>query len=230
MRVAMVRSRGRFRAIPARRDRSTPLIGVVGEIFCRLNTFSNDDLVRRVEEYGGECWVSDITEWVWYTNAEQSRKMKLAGKGYSLEAAKAWIKNRVQRNDEHVLLGPFKDDLAGYEEPPMKDVLEAAEPYLPASGAFGEMVLNIGKAICLARRGVDGIIDISPFTCMNGIVSEAIYPRVSRDLDGIPIRSFYFDGTEVDLDRDIGVYIELAKTYHRRKKYQRESPGFPGAG
>ena len=44
---ALVRARDRFRAIPGRRDRATPLIGIVGEIFCRLNTFSNENLVRR---------------------------------------------------------------------------------------------------------------------------------------------------------------------------------------
>jgi hypothetical protein len=43
---------------------------------------------------------------------------------------------------------------------------------------------------------------------MNGIVCEAIYPRISRDLGGIPIRNFYFDGTQSDLDRDLGVYME----------------------
>ena len=47
LRDALVRCRDRFRAIPGRRDRTTPLIGIVGEIFCRLNTFSNENLVRR---------------------------------------------------------------------------------------------------------------------------------------------------------------------------------------
>jgi predicted nucleotide-binding protein (sugar kinase/HSP70/actin superfamily) len=87
---------------------------------------------------------------------------------------------------------------------------------------MGEMVLNVGKAIYLAKHGADGIIDISPFTCMNGIVSEAIYPRISKDLGGIPIRNFYFDGTQSDLDRDLGVYIELARSYQRRKKWKRQ--------
>jgi predicted nucleotide-binding protein (sugar kinase/HSP70/actin superfamily) len=87
------------------------------------------------------------------------------------------------------------------------------------------MVLNVGKAVCLARRGVDGIIDISPFTCMNGIVSEAVYPRLSRDCGGIPIRNFYFDGTQADLDRDLGVYIELARTYRARKAAGTKRPG-----
>jgi predicted nucleotide-binding protein (sugar kinase/HSP70/actin superfamily) len=100
-------------------------------------------------------------------------------------------------------------------------VLKCAHPYLPQAGALGEMVLSTGGAIALYRRGADGIVDISPFTCMNGIVTEAVYPRVSKDHDHIPIRVFYFDGTHSDLDRDVGIFLELAKTYKRRKKIAR---------
>jgi predicted nucleotide-binding protein (sugar kinase/HSP70/actin superfamily) len=221
MRESMVRCRDRLRQVAVRREPNTPLIGIVGEIFCRLNAFSNEDLVRRLEEYEAEAWISDLTEWVWYTIAEQFRKFKLQGKQISLDALGAWIRKRVQKRDEHVLLEPFREDFQGYEEPDVNEVLEAARPYLPADGALGEMVLNVGKAICLARRGADGIIDISPFTCMNGIVCEAIYPRISRDLGGIPIRNFYFDGTQNDLDRDLGVYLELAHSYQRRKPHHR---------
>jgi len=85
---------------------------------------------------------------------------------------------------------------------------------LPPDGAVGEMVLNVGAVSCLALRGVDGILDISPFTCMNGIVSEAIYPRVSADLGGLPVRNLYFDGTASDLDLELGVFVEMARTYH----------------
>lgn len=223
MRNSLVRCRDRFRSVAVHRDPSTPLIGIVGEIFCRLHSFSNENLVRRLEEYGAEGWLSDITEWVWYTIAEQFRKFKLTGRQISKEALGAWIRKRVQKHDEDVLLEPFREDFRGYEEPSVEEVLEAARPYLPCDGALGEMVLNIGKTVCLARKGVDGIIDISPFTCMNGIVCEAIYPRVSRDLGGLPIRNFYFDGTQSDLDRDLGVYLELARTYQRRNQYRRAS-------
>jgi predicted nucleotide-binding protein (sugar kinase/HSP70/actin superfamily) len=221
IRECLVRCRERFRATPIHRDRSMPLIGVVGEIFCRLNTFSNDDLIRRLEEYGGEAWLSDITEWVWYTNSENFRKLKLKGRLISKDGLMAWVRKKVQHRDEHVMLEPFREEFVGYEEPDVYEILELAQPYLPRDGALGEMVLNVGKAIYLAKKGADGIIDISPFTCMNGIVSEAIYPKVSRDLGGIPIRNFYFDGSQSDLDRDLGVYVELARSYQRRKKYQR---------
>ena len=49
-----------------------PLIGVVGEIFCRLNTFSNEDLIRKLESYGAEACLSHISEWVEYTNNEKN--------------------------------------------------------------------------------------------------------------------------------------------------------------
>jgi predicted nucleotide-binding protein (sugar kinase/HSP70/actin superfamily) len=224
---AMVRARDRFRAVPADYDRSRPLIGVVGEIFCRQNTFSNFDLIRVVEEEGGECWLSDIGEWVWYTDDEQRRRLIDQGRRISKDNAVRFLKNKVMRADEHALYGPFAEDLVGYEEPEdVKEVLEMSKPYLPYTGALGEMVLSSGKAIYLYEKGADGIIDISPFTCMNGIVTEAVYPTLQRDLENMPIRTFYFDGTQGDLERDVGIFLELAHTYQRRKHKPRKYPAY----
>jgi predicted nucleotide-binding protein (sugar kinase/HSP70/actin superfamily) len=215
---SMIRARERFRKLDARRDREQPLIGIVGEIFCRLNTFSNENLIGSLEQYGAEAWLSDIVEWVWYTNSEVFRKLKLENRIWSLEALGSWVRQRVQKHDENRLVEIFREDFASREEPDIYEVLECARPYLPREGAFGEMVLNVGKAVYLAKKGAAGIIDISPFTCMNGIVCEAIYPQLSRDLGGIPIRNFYFDGTQSDLDRDLGVYMELARSYRKRRQ------------
>lgn len=223
---AMHRCRARFRAVPAAYDRAVPMIGVVGEIFCRLNTFSNEDLIRKLEGFDAEGWLSDISEWVLYTNTEQVRKLKLRGRVLSLDMIKAMLRDKIQHGDEHAIIEPFKEDLRGYEEPTVHETLELALPYLPVGGCLGEMVLSVGKAAYLAKKGADGIIDISPFTCMNGIVSEAVYPKLSRDLGGIPIRNFYFDGTQSDLDRDLGIYMELARSYGEKKPYKREYPAY----
>jgi predicted nucleotide-binding protein (sugar kinase/HSP70/actin superfamily) len=218
----MVRARERFRRVPAHYDPETPLVGVVGEIYCRLNTFSNEDLIRKLESYGTECSLSHIAEWVAYTNTEQERKLRLRGRAISLDMLKAHLRTYIQRSDEHALMAPFHDDFVGYEEPEIEEIIELAWPYLPVCGAQGEMVLSVGRAAYLALHGADGVIDISPFTCMNGIVSEAIYPKLSREHGGIPIRNFYFDGTQFDLDRDLGIYLELARSYREKKPYPRK--------
>jgi len=220
----LLRARKRFRELPVQFDATKPLIGVVGEIFCRLNSFSNSELVRRLEEAGAEVWMNDLSEWIWYTNVDQSRALRLHSRQISLEGLSAYIRNQIQRKDEHALLEIFHEDFYGYEEPKrVQEVLDYAEPYLPSFGANGEMVLNVGKAVYFARKGLDGVIDISPFTCMNGIVGEALYPLVSRENAGIPIRNFYFDGTQSDLERDIGIFLELAKSYQRRKPWPRQT-------
>ncbi|MGO8789869.1 MAG: hypothetical protein ACLQVL_21120 [Terriglobia bacterium] len=223
---AMTRCRDRFRRVPALYDPEIPLIGVVGEIFCRLNTFSNEDLIRKLEGYGAECCLSHIGEWVSYTNAEAKRKLLLTGRKISWEMAKTFIRSHIQHADEEALIAPFKEDFVGYEEPPIEEVLDLAWPYLPTGGALGEMVLSVGKAAYHAKHGADGIIDISPFTCMNGIVTEAIYPKLSKAYGGIPIRNFYFDGTQADLDRDLGIYMELARSYREKKPYRRHYPAY----
>ncbi len=222
--AAMERTRDCFRRVPVNPDPDIPLIGVVGEIFCRLNNFSNDDLVRKLESYGAQAWLSDIAEWIGYTNWEVERKLRLRGAAFSKAMLASKIRKRFQHADEEALLHPFKEDFAGLEEPPTDEVLALAEPYLPPTGVLGEMVLSVGKAAWLARNGADGVIDISPFTCMNGIVSESVYPKLSREYGGIPIRNFYFDGTQSDLDRDLGIYMELVRSYREKKPWKREQP------
>ncbi len=224
LQAALKRARDRFHAVPARFEAGRPLIGIVGEIFCRLNTFSNQELLRRLEAQGAECWMSDIAEWIGYSNEEEFRKLRLAGRNYSWTMLKSKLRSHVQHADEHALQSLFIEDFAGYEEPSTPELLKLAQPYLPFGGAEGEMVMNLGRSAYLTMRGVDGIVDISPFTCMNGVVSEAIYPKLRRDYGGIPVKNFYFDGQQSDLDRDIGIYLELARTYREKKPYPRSYP------
>jgi len=56
---------------------------------------------------------------------------------------------------------------------------------------------------------------------MNGIVSEAVYPAVSADHDDLPIRSLYFDKVNTHIDRDLEIFLDLARAYQRRKRQPR---------
>jgi predicted nucleotide-binding protein (sugar kinase/HSP70/actin superfamily) len=218
-------ARDRFRRIPARYTRERPLVGLVGEIFCRLNTFSNEDVARRVERLGGECWLSDTAEWVMYTNWSRETEAARTSGRLSRRYLKHRLKTLVQRRMEQALYAPLAGDFRGSEEPhDVREILQVAEPYLPAEGALGEMVLSVGKAIYLHGKGVDGVLDISPFTCMNGIVSEAVYPAVSADHDDIPIRVCYFDKAMSHIDRDLEIFLDLARAYAKRKRHARVYP------
>jgi predicted nucleotide-binding protein (sugar kinase/HSP70/actin superfamily) len=210
--------RDRMARIPLKEERGTrPLIGMVGEIFIRFNSESNQQIVRRIEALGGEVWIADISEWVWYTNAERERRFRENGRAYGPGMAAAKIRRWVQKHDEETILAPLKAVFSGRGETGVETLLEYSRPYLPHEKAMGEMTLNTGKAIAFQKSGCDGVIDASPFTCMNGIVTEAVYPHVSRDFGGMPIRIFYFDGVPFDLDSGLEIFLELAKGYRRKQ-------------
>ncbi len=216
--AAMGRSRERFRAVPVADDGTRPLVGVVGEIFCRLNTYSNDDVIRKIESFGGEAWLSGVVEWVWYSNALELADLKRTGRGLSRRRLSASVSEVFQRRDEERLLAPLAGAFRGREDPhDVRDLLSLAEPYLPWRGAIGEMVLSVGKAVWLWKCGADGVVDVSPFGCMNGIVSEAVYPGVSRACGGIPIRSFYVDRATSRVEDGLEIFMELVRSYRRRR-------------
>jgi predicted nucleotide-binding protein (sugar kinase/HSP70/actin superfamily) len=222
---ALREARALINAVPVDYSDPRPLIGIVGEIFCRLNKFSNDDVVRKVEETGGECWMSDVSEWVWYTNAAQLQLLERYRRRFTKENFGARIKWHLQRRDEHAFLSAFEGDFDGYEEAhDIREIMELARPYLPPEGVLGEMMLSVGKAIYLHGKGVDGILDINPFSCMNGIVAEAIYPRVSRVIDGLPIRVLYYDGSGADRRHELEIFMDLVGEYRERKKPVRRFP------
>ena len=222
--AALTVARDEFRAVPADYRQKRPLVGVVGEIFCRLTPFTNDYTIRKLEEYGAECALAHVVEWVWYTNDEQQKRLRQTGRRFSKAMLGAKIKDYIQHKDEHRIHHVFHEDFHGYEDPPIGDVLNYSMPYLPCTGALGEMTLSVGKTIFHYHQGCDGVVDISPFTCMNGIVTEAVYPKVSADHDHMPIRNFFFDGTSTDLDRDVAIFVELARAYQVRKKTKRVYP------
>jgi len=224
---AVEQMRDRFRAVPADYVKGRPLIGLVGEIFCRHHAFSNDDVARRIEQLGGECWISDIAEWVWYVNWHVEDATSREQGWLNTTMLRHKLQTHVQHGDERKLLAPVIEDLTGYEEPhDIREVLAASEPYLPTRGCIGEMVLSVGKAVYLYGKGADGIIDISPFTCMNGVICEAVYPAVSEAHDDLPIRTFYFDGVNTNIDRDLEIFLDLARAYRSRKRKPRVYPGY----
>ena len=186
-------SREAFSQMPIDRAVRRPIVGIVGEIFLRTHRFSNNDLVNKIEELGGEAWVAPMLEWLLYTNAITKENFRQEGKWKDL--AFIWIQDRVQKWDEHRLASVFKGTLRSLEEPSTELLLEQARPYLDPAYE-GEAILSVGKSIDYARRGLSGLIAVMPFTCMPGTIVTAISKRLREDLQFIPFLSLAYDGLD----------------------------------
>ncbi|MFH0988953.1 MAG: hypothetical protein V1799_02945 [bacterium] len=211
--------RNAFHNISIHDPGSKPLIGGVGEIYCRLDEGSNNEIIRHIEDYGGEVWLSGVIEWVEYTNEEVALNLRASGRSFSLARGAFELRRLIQRWNERALMAQFREDFRGYEEPAdINEIFRRSLQYLPSYATMGEMVINTGRAVYLQEKGVDGIIDISPFTCMNAIVCEAIYLKISRDHDNIPIKVLYFDGKAKDWSQDVEMFMDLVRDYRERKR------------
>jgi predicted CoA-substrate-specific enzyme activase len=170
-----------------------PLVGIVGEIYVRNNTFANEDVIGAVEQFGGEAWMLPITDWVIYTSSLENYKEEFPGTIFSWDKADTWVTYTWMKHWEKKLMqaaSPFLDDR---HEPRFQEYLEMATPYIPFY-LGGEGKLSVGRAIKFAQQGAAMVVNCAPFGCMPETVATAIFGRVSADID-MPIVSLFYDGS-----------------------------------
>lgn len=88
---------------------------------------------------------------------------------------------------EHVL----KPSLFYHKESHRERSVKYAKNYMKRA-IGGECIETIGDVVYAAKHGVDGVIHISPFSCMPEIVAQNILPKVSKSED-IPVLSLILD-------------------------------------
>jgi predicted CoA-substrate-specific enzyme activase len=192
-----------------------PLIGIVGEIFVRLNRFSNEDVIRKIEQFGGEAWLAPMTEWILYVNTI-AKGRSFRKKSFS-NLLKVYLTDYYQKKDEHKLEKIFKNHLRNFGEPKTRSIFKKAKPYLDSSFE-GEAILSVGKTIDFAKRGASGIVNIMPFTCMPGTIVSTLLKRYREEHNNIPILNMAYDGQEqTNTLTRLEAFMYQAKEFQNRK-------------
>jgi len=187
--TAMKLAHKAFSEIPVDRSVKRPVIGVVGEIYVRCNRFSNENLVKTLEDLGAEVKVPPVAEWIFYTN--HTSKKKNWSRGNYGNFFRTAFNDYFQHRYEDKLMDAF----GGEHEPHTKDILKLAAPYINETFE-GEAVLSIGKVVDYITNDIDGIMNAMPFTCMPGTVVNGILKRVREDYDNIPYLNMVYEGIE----------------------------------
>lgn len=207
-------ARKRFEQIKVINPGSKPRIGIVGEIYIRSNAFSNEFIVRELEKLGAEVWLPPISEWFLYLNYT-SRRYSLRNKRFA-NFWRTYITELVQKRDEHKLAHIFDGSLVNHPEPPISKTLQAAKPYLDDSFE-GEAVLSVGKCADYIKKGVSGLVNVMPFTCMPGTIVGAVMKRYREDHNNIPFLNMAYDGQE-----ETNTLTRLEAFMHQARQYQRQ--------
>ncbi len=201
--TALVRqARNELLAIP-RDDSPRPLVGIVGEIYVRQNAFTNQDVVRRIEDAGGEAWNAPISEWIVYT-AHLEAWLLRERKGSLVDRISTHLKNRFFERDEAMWMrhaSPLLDDRV---EPPVSESLREGSAWFPMEFE-GESILTVGRAIEFMKGGASLVVNCAPFGCMPGTMAAGVFQDIERSY-GVPVANMFYDG-EGDLNARIGTYL-----------------------
>jgi predicted CoA-substrate-specific enzyme activase len=189
----------RLRANVDFRQPGKPLVGIVGEIFVRLNYFSNQHVVEAVEAYGGEAWLSPMAEWVHYVWELIARKSGI------LKKPGSYLKKHFLHAVEKDVMAMFSPILEDRHEPPIGEVLKKGKSFIPL-GFEGESILTIGRAKLFAEQGASLIVNCSPFSCMPGRITSYLFQNY-RDFFRVPVVNLVFDGIG-DISSQVGFYLK----------------------
>ena len=211
---ALKKSRMLFEAVEADRTVQRPVIGYVGEFYVRANAFSNQDVIRKIEELGGEVWAAPLLEWFLYRNVRRSMRSMLVGD------IGLWLKNNVKdifmRKMERDYAHVFEGYLKNVHEPTSSEVLEMAAPYVHKSFE-GEAIMTVGKAVDFVRKNCAGVVSVMPFTCMPGTISNALLKRIREEMGEFPFLNMVYDGVEQGTSQTrIEAFMHQAKEYAKR--------------
>ena len=196
-----------------------PLVGIVGEIFVRMNSFSNQHLVEVIEAAGGEAWMAPMSEWLFYV-------MELSGRQGLWARQKARLRHTLLHAIEGQALNLCAPLLDDRHEPPITEVLKVAGRYLPL--AFeGEAVLTLGRAQRFAAGGAALIVNCAPFSCLPGRITAHLF-RLHPEICGVPVVNLFFDGT-CDVASRVQVYLQSpnGRSLAQNASFTRP-PAFPG--
>lgn len=180
-----------------KRDEKRPLVGVVGEIYVRSDPYINNNLVKTIEDLGGEAWLAPFAEWIFYTIAVRNLLAKQRGisAGTIVEKAVAWLEsNFFFEKWDHYYYNIASPILHDRHEHPIDDVMAAGQKYIPWQFE-GEAVITLGRSELFVKRdGCKAIVNASPMFCMPGTITTSIFPVLEKELN-VPVICNFYDGS-----------------------------------
>ncbi len=190
---ALNTSAARFRATPLRRAVGTrPRVGIVGDVFTRVNPHSNDQLYAKLNQMGFDVWSSGSVIDVSFLAMEQ-RHAELFKEGRPAAAAAAKALIPALKSGRRLIDRCFPDSIRTPQERHYPDVLRASSRYV-SFWIDKVLSLNLNRIEELHRAGADGIINVMCHNCMLGTVTASLSKSIRKDIDDKPFCSLVFEG------------------------------------
>lgn len=190
-----------------------PRVGIVGEILVKFHPYANNQVVKLIEEEGGEAVVPDFIDFFLY--GLFNRKYKAEHFGFSnLNASIGKIALEFIEFYRNPIRKALQDSNR-FEAPlEIQEVAEKASRFLSLGNQMGEGWLLTGEMAELMDSGISNIICVQPFGCLpNHIVGKGMFNAIKKEYPNANLVAIDYDSSisKVNQVNRIKLMMSVAK-------------------
>jgi predicted nucleotide-binding protein (sugar kinase/HSP70/actin superfamily) len=184
-----------------------PKVAIFGDLYARDNESINQNLIRFIEDHGGEVITTPYSSYIKMITRPYLRKWFIEGNYFGAFSSKMFItalthmEKKYYKYFERVLREPEPI----YDASPR----EILSPYHVRIEHTGESMDNLLKIFYLANHYPDLslFVQTSPAFCCPSLITEAMAVEIERKT-GIPVVSVTYDGTGGNKNEAIIPYLK----------------------
>ena len=208
-----------FEAIDVRRD-DRPKVAIFGDMYVRDNDLMNQDLVRTIEENGGEVITTPYSEYIKII-ADPTTERNLKERRYRDFVKVKFLKSLIPLVEDkyHHYFSKFTGEI---KMPSLAETDEWLNKFGLSILHKGESFENILKIHSLVTQYPDLalFIQTNPSYCCPSLVTEAMKSRI-EEVTGVPVVTIEYDGTTGLKNEDIVPYLKYRKQKTPGMRYER---------
>jgi predicted CoA-substrate-specific enzyme activase len=158
-----------------------PRVGIVGEIYVKHNTFSNNHVARWLMEHGLEVVVPHFFE---FFDGGMLSILHAVKTNVKLRDGMYWISLLGQKLARH-FLRQFDAVMQSFDRyrphHDIRDVAQGAQEILQLNHQYGEGWLLAGEIVSFAHDNVTNVLCLQPFGCIaNHVIAKGVQKRIQE--------------------------------------------------
>ncbi|NLC39143.1 MAG: 2-hydroxyacyl-CoA dehydratase, partial [Clostridia bacterium] len=199
-----------------------PKVGLVGEILVKFHPTANNEVVKIVENEGGEAVMPNLTDFLVYCLYYYNFSYRyLAGSKFSQLLARAVIKlMETYRITYREALRNSKRFLA---PAPIDEMAREASKILSLGHQTGEGWFLTGEMVELIQSGVKNIICMQPFACLpNHVTGKGMIKELRRVYPGANIVAIDYDPGASEVNQLNRIKLMISTAFEKLKRQETE--------
>lgn len=212
-----------FDAIPIDATVKKPRVGIVGEILVKFHPGANNDIVKVIEEEGGEAVMPGLLDFMMYCFYNTNFKEENLGSSKAAQIAcntGIWFLERYRKHMKSALLANKK--FADRAPAHIANIAEGASHVLQLGHCTGEGWFLTGEMIELIESGVPNIVCVQPFACLpNHVTGKGMIKELRRQYPNANIVPVDYDPGASEVNQLNRIKLMLAVAFENLEKEQK---------